>query len=104
MIEVLKKVMVTGHRPQHMSGEQIEWGQSELERVGRRLRDERGMRIGISGMALGADTWWATTTLHLGLDLWSFIPFPQQSHRWGQVDREVWQNTATAPCMRTSLR
>lgn len=91
MSALFEKVMVTGHRPQHMTGRQVEFGQAEIERVGLRLRDESGMRVGISGMALGADTWWASTTLWLGLDLWSFIPFPQQAHRWGPVDREIWQ-------------
>lgn len=84
------RVMVTGHRPQFLDGDQQLWTQRELERVAIKLRDQNGMQVGISGMALGADTWWGYATVFAWMDLWAFIPFPQQPDRWGDADRQCW--------------
>lgn len=86
-----EKVMVTGHRPQHLGVEAVGWLGVELPRVIEKLR-ERGMRIGISGMALGVDQWWAHDVLAAGLELWSFVPFPQQGDRWTRDQRAVWED------------
>jgi len=85
-----ERVMVTGHRPQYMSTFQAAFATSELERLAAKLA-AAGTRVGISGMALGADRWWADAVIAAGLDLWSFIPFPQQAARWREVDRAHWQ-------------
>lgn len=53
-----------------------------LRQVAVRLRDEHGTEIGVSGMALGADMWWADEVLVAGLRLWAHIPFPQQPDVW----------------------
>lgn len=83
--------MVTGHRPQFLSPDSQAWAERELERVAVKLRDQHGMQVGISGMALGADTWWGYATLYAWQELWAFIPFPQQSDRWAPADVVRWQ-------------
>lgn len=84
------RVMVTGHRPQFLSPESQAWAERELERVAVKLRDDHGMQVGISGMALGADTWWGFATLYAWQELWAFIPFPQQIDRWAPGDIARW--------------
>lgn len=83
--------MVTGHRPQFLTPEAQEWCKLELERIAVKLRDRHGMQVGISGMALGADTWWGYATVFAWCDLWAFIPFPQQSDRWAAADVAAWR-------------
>lgn len=84
------RVMVTGHRPQGIPVESHEWVKLELERLAIKLRDEHGTQVGISGMALGADIWWAQAVKFAWLDLWAFLPFPQQAERWAPVDVALW--------------
>lgn len=85
------RVMVTGHRPQFLAPDAQEWAKLELERIAIKLRDQYGMQVGISGMALGADTWWGYATVFAWCDLWAFIPFPQQPDRWGTADVAAWR-------------
>lgn len=85
------RVMVTGHRPQSIAPDAHEWTSRELERIAVKLRDQNGMQVGISGMALGADTWWGFATLFAWVDLWAFIPFEQQPDRWAPEDVVRWQ-------------
>lgn len=82
MTEVFRRVSVTGHRPQFLSAEQTEFAEKELARLVVKLRDEHGMEVGISGMALGVDQWWAHYLLQHGVPLWAFVPFPEQPDRW----------------------
>lgn len=84
------RVMVTGHRPQGIPAESHQWVEQELERLAIKLRDEHGTQIGISGMALGSDIWWAKAVKFAWLDLWAFIPFPQQADRWQPADVALW--------------
>ncbi len=95
------RVMVTGHRPQKMTGAQMQWAQPELDRLARKLISEHGTEWAISGMALGADTWWASSALAYRLKLWAFIPFPQQADRWGETDREIWENLRSRATLET---
>jgi uncharacterized phage-like protein YoqJ len=60
------------------------------------LRDQRGMKTGISGLALGVDTWWAQAVLDAGLDLWTFVPFGEQPARWNKTQRAEWQRLRAA--------
>jgi hypothetical protein len=83
-------VMVTGHRPQHLSPSVRPWVQSELARLAVKLRDEYGMTTGISGMALGPDQWWADDVTKAGVKLWAHVPFPQQPDKWKPEDRAEW--------------
>jgi len=82
--------MVTGHRPQFIHPDSQDWVRLELERLAVKLRDRNGMQVGISGMALGADTWWGFATVFAWCELWAFIPFPQQADRWAASDVAAW--------------
>ncbi|GAB6857885.1 SLOG family protein [Microbacterium xylanilyticum] len=84
------RVMVTGHRPKLMSAHQQRHSRTELERVAQKLTAVYGMEVGISGMALGADTDWAHAVLNAGVPLWSFVPFPQQAELWSDAQRSEW--------------
>lgn len=84
------RVMVTGHRPQGLSAASCDWVPLELERLAVKLRDQHGTRVGISGMALGSDLWWALAVKNAWLDLWAFIPFPQQTEKWRPADVALW--------------
>lgn len=90
MALVFPRVALTGHRPQGLSPSARAWVPLELERLAVKLRDQHGMRVGISGMALGSDIWWAQATVFAWLDLWAFIPFPQQAERWTPADVALW--------------
>lgn len=91
MAQRFPRVMVTGHRPQSLPAESVDWVKLELERLAIKLRDEHGTEVGISGMALGSDIWWAQAVKYAWLDLWAFIPFPQQAERWPAADQALWQ-------------
>jgi len=73
--DVWPTVCATGHRPQHLDPSAIHWVQEKLTAGAVWLRDERGMKVGITGMALGVDTWWAHAVLAAGLELHAYIPF-----------------------------
>ncbi|QQO39190.1 DprA-like DNA processing chain A [Microbacterium phage Rudy] len=92
MSMIFPRVALTGHRPQSLSPSARDWVPLELERLAVKLRDQHGMRVGISGMALGSDIWWAQATVFAWLDLWAFIPFPQQADpaRWKPADVALW--------------
>lgn len=83
-------VMVTGHRPQHLSPDVRPWVRAELNRLAVKLRDEHGMAVGISGMAIGSDLWWADALVANGIPLWAHVPFPQQPDRWRADDVAEW--------------
>lgn len=91
MGDVFKRVMVTGHRPQHISQGETVFAQDELLRLARKLRDECGMELAISGMALGADTWWAEAALTTAVPLAAYIPFESQPDRWSNSDQAQWR-------------
>jgi hypothetical protein len=83
-------VMVTGHRPQHLHPNVRSWIRAELDRLAVKLRIEHGMTTGVSGMALGADLWWADAVVRAGLQLHAHVPFPQQPDPWRPEDRAEW--------------
>jgi len=84
------RVAVTGHRS--LSVDECVFAKQELTRLATKLRDEHGTTTAISGMAVGADTLWADAALQAGLQLWAYIPFPQQEadRRWTHEDRAHW--------------
>lgn len=83
-------VMLTGHRPQHLHPSVRPWIRSELERLAVKFRDEYGATVGVSGMALGCDLWWADAVVKAGLHLWAHVPFPQQPEKWAEADKTEW--------------
>lgn len=76
-------VAATGHRPQHLSLEDGYWLQTEFDR----LVDKLNPSLGISGMALGVDTWWAVACLSHDVPLHCYIPFKGQEVKWRKDDR-----------------
>lgn len=80
------RVMVTGHRA-YETTEQSGFAQSELKRIAVKLADEYAAKVAISGMALGADLWWADSALLAGMDLWGYIPFEGQDASWALPDQ-----------------
>ncbi len=85
------KVMVTGHRPQHLHPNARPWVRAELDRLAVKLRDGHGATVGISGMAIGADLWWADASVRAGLLLHAHVPFPQQPDKWRDEDKVEWR-------------
>jgi hypothetical protein len=83
-------VMVTGHRPQHLHPSVRPWVRGELERLALKLRAECGTQVGVSGMAIGSDLWWADSVVKAGLKLWAHVPFPQQPDKWADEDKDEW--------------
>lgn len=83
-------VMVTGHRPQHMTETQQGFMRAELDRLAQKLVAEHGMTVGISGMAIGADTDWCFAVLAAGAQLWAYVPFEQQADKWSISQRDEW--------------
>lgn len=90
------RAAVTGHRPQHLPGAAVPWVKDELGRVAAKLAGEHDTRAAISGMAVGADQWWARAALTAGLDLWAYIPSETQDARWRPGDRRVWRELRAA--------
>lgn len=87
----------TGHRPEKLPWRNDETHPQCLDLKGRldhALEDlyQRGYRHFISGMAKGADTYFAEAVLALkarrpGVLLEAAIPCPSQADRWGEADR-----------------
>lgn len=90
-LERFGTVMVTGHRPEKLSGGELAWSRVALPRAVARLRFTYGAKTAISGMALGADTWFATSTLSAGMDLHAYVPFESQAAKWSTEDQETWR-------------
>lgn len=82
----------TGHRPQHLTVDEAEWGRAQLPSVLRRLHRHHGTRVIRSGLALGWDTWLAVAALEAGIQLHAHVPFPQQADIWSKADRMLWQS------------
>lgn len=89
-IEVFPTAMVTGHRPKNLTGAEIAWAQVALHHTAWRLRSKYGTTVGVSGMALGADTWWALAVLASGMHLHAHIPFLDQPKPWPEGDQVMW--------------
>lgn len=62
-----------------------------LGKVIRRLRDEHGATVGISGMDVGFGTVLAETIVDNGLALWAYRPGPWQADKWSPAQRREWE-------------
>lgn len=89
--DVLRTVAVSGLRGECFSQQQQRWVTKELSSLLRRLREERGSRILISGMTSGVELWAAEEAVQLGFSLWAYMPFPQQASQWPYELRERWE-------------
>jgi len=76
------RVMCTGHRPGSIAADTHGWVRDELDRVAAKLAAEHGTQIAISGLAIGADLWWARAAHRAGLRIWGYSPCEDQDARW----------------------
>ncbi len=83
-------VCATGPRPHHLPPGAEPWVRAKLHDAAVWLRDQCGTTVGLSGMALGVDTWWAQALLDAGLTLGAYVPHPQQDARWPRAARAEW--------------
>ena len=81
-------VAVTGHRPQHLSAEDSLWIIGEFERLMVKLSPS----VAISGMALGADTWWAQAAPGSARTGTRLRAVPEQDSRWRASDRKIYKD------------
>jgi len=91
------RAMITGHRPNKLSG----YGPSPLQDAIRlwmhaeltALLATHGtdLRV-ISGMALGVDMWWAEEALALDVPLHAYVPFAGQENVWPRASQEHYQS------------
>lgn len=88
----LRVVCATGPRPQHLAEAGRAFAREKLLRAAEYARDVHGCEVGLSGMALGPDLWWADAVVRAGLILGAHVPCPQQPDRWKDpADRREWQ-------------
>jgi uncharacterized phage-like protein YoqJ len=76
------RVCCTGHRPGGIPARTRPWVIEELDRVAAKLAAEHGTRIAISGLAIGADLWWAQAARRAGLKVWGYSPCDDQDRHW----------------------
>lgn len=76
------RVMCTGHRPGSIPDGARGWVVDELNRVAAKLAAEHGTQVAISGLAIGADLWWAHAAHRAGLRVWGYSPCEDQDARW----------------------
>lgn len=90
--EARHAVMVTGHRPEGLSVAEIRFARTELARLCDKLSGlhPEGM-VAISGMARGADVWWAEVALDAGIALHAVCPHPDQPKMWQAPDVRRWE-------------
>lgn len=91
----LTRVGITGHRPQSLTSHQRTWVERVLPDLMQSLRQHHGMRVAISGFALGADTVWAQAALDQGVRLWGYLPSLDQAARWRPSDQALHTELAT---------
>lgn len=86
----MKKVMVTGHRPNKLGGYSPNptqtWVRSALNSI---LQKMVGKVEVISGMALGVDQWFALEALKLGIPVHAYIPCDGQEKMWPQSSQDI---------------
>lgn len=83
------RVALTGHREHLIRPDARGWVRGELDRIAVKLRDHHGSATASTGLATGADTWWAQAATTAGLTLWACQPFPGQPDRWSDQQRHV---------------
>ena len=82
----------TGHRTQNIPADRRAWVRQQTRDGAVRLAGaDPPVTIGLSGMAIGFDLWWAAAILEAGLRLWIAIPFEEQPHRFPAAERREWE-------------
>lgn len=86
-------IALTGHRPTKLGG----YGPSLLqnwvrENLRERIANAPGDMWGISGMALGADQWWAEELVRAGKPWIAAVPFVGQENAWPEASRRHYRD------------
>lgn len=93
--------MITGHRPTGLTDSEAAWSQIAIAKTMFNLRENYGTVDAISGMALGADTWWSVSALSAGVKLHAYVPFKDQAIKWPVKDQELWRELLKASTTKT---
>lgn len=94
-VETFATAMITGHRPKVLTPAEQAWSQVAITSAAWRLRSVYGTTTAISGLALGADTWWALAALANGMHLHAYVPFEAQASKWHAADQALWRELRT---------
>lgn len=81
-----RRVMVTGHRPKDIPAAVQPWCKEQLNV----LISDLDVDAAVSGMALGADTWWVESALQANVPFVAAIPCPGQPDRWPTAQQTYW--------------
>ena len=81
-----KTASLTGHRPGGFTPSQQTILKEELVRVIHKLSPN----VAISGMAMGADMWWAETALYNDVPFHAYLPGIDQTKGWVEEDKVLW--------------
>jgi ribA/ribD-fused uncharacterized protein len=89
------RVMITGHRDKYLSPQQKKWAATQLERSTQKLVNDYGTKVAIHGGANGADLMWARAAHAGALEVWSYLPFPEQTKGWNPDQVAQWKDATT---------
>lgn len=84
-------VTVTGHRSHKLTPGERGWLRQRIPDAVKWLRDECGMRVGVSGMAEFVDLIFARAVVDAGLELRAVIPYESQPDKWLEGNRLEWR-------------
>ena len=84
------KVAITGHRVQALTKDQWKWSIIWLDAMAGWLQQKDELTQGITGMALGADTYWAHTLERNNVPFHAYVPQWGQPKRWPAPDQAEW--------------
>ena len=103
----VKKVMVTGHRTDKITGnwdenhELVMWTKTEIKKALEmflKLSKSQGFSLeAISGMALGTDTWFAQEAMKASLKVNCYIPCKGQTSKWNEASIAEYKRILSNP-------
>lgn len=96
---------VTGHRPHKLGHEYDHRGPYSLYITSqfKELIDSRNITVGVSGMALGADTLWAASCIKNGINVIAAIPFLGQESMWPKKSQQLYHGILQHPLVTTTI-
>ena len=83
---MFKTLGITGNRPQKLPSSMHEEVKEYLYQKVKSFKEQGGERL-IQGGAIGVDQWAARAALDLGLEVYTYVPFPQQSDQWSKNEQ-----------------
>lgn len=97
-------IAVTGHRPNKLGG--YHPNNPVKVAVKKWLKDELSPRmpdikLAISGMAIGADQWFAEVCIELGIPFEAAVPFASQAFRWPPETKNIYYSLVAKAAIET---